>query len=108
MVGEGLDFAGGSLVHFICDADTRGSVQKKVEAMRALHRAVSALSNLPDVRASLANEISELPDVIEVGDAIVLIERARTLVECTAMDRPEQRRLALSFLDAMLRKLAAQ
>ena len=65
-------------------------------------------SNLPDVRASLANEISELPDVIEVGDAIVLIERARTLVECTAMDRPEQRRLALSFLDAMLRKLAAQ
>ncbi len=111
MVGEGLDSPAGvgnasAPVHFVCDADIRGSVERRVEAMRALHRAISALSNLPEVRASLESEVADLPDVIQVGDAVTALERARTLVECTAMDRPEQRRLALSFLDAMLRKLA--
>jgi hypothetical protein len=111
LVGAGSDFAGElartGLVHFVCDADVRGSVEKKVEAMRALHRAISALTNLPDIRASLENEVAHLPDAIQVGDAVSALERARTLVECTAMDRPERRRLALSYLDSMLRKLAA-
>jgi len=109
MVGEGIDRAGAgaALAHFVCDAEIRGSVEKKVEAMRALHRAIGALSNLPDIRASLVHEVERLPDAIEVSDAVTVLEHARTLVECTAMDRPERRRLALSYLDAMLRKLAA-
>jgi hypothetical protein len=117
MLGEGLDAnvrapraSGGpdaALVHFVCDAEIRGSVERKVEAMRALHRAIAALTNLPDVRASLEHEVAQLPDAIQVGDAVTALERARTLVECTAMERPERRRLALSYLDAMLRKLAA-
>jgi hypothetical protein len=109
MPGEGLtdDVGADGLVHFVCDAEIRGSVERKVEAMRALHRAISALSTLPDVRSSLENDLAQLPDAIQVGDAVDALERARTLVECTAMDRPERRRLALSFLDAMLRKLAA-
>jgi hypothetical protein len=106
LVGEGLD-SGPALAHFVCDAQIRGGVEKKVEAMRSLHRAISALSNLPDIRASLESDVAQLPDVIQLSDAVSALERARTLVECTAMDRPEQRRLALSYLDAMLRKLAA-
>lgn len=107
-VGEDLD-AGASLTlsHFVCDAQLRGSVEKRVEAMRALHRAITALSSLPDVQASLEDEVAHLPDAIQVGDAVGALERARTLVECTATERPEGRRLALSFLDSMLRKLAA-
>ena len=105
--GEDLDTVGASLSHFVCDEALRGSVEKRVEAMRALHRAITALANLPDGKASLEEDVARLPDAIDVGDAVGALQRARTLVECTATDRPERRRLALSYLDSMLRKLAA-
>jgi hypothetical protein len=85
----------------------RGAVEKRIEAMRAVHRAVSALSNLPDVRASLEMDVAQLPDAVEVHDVVTALERARTHVECTATDRPERRRLALSYLETLIGKLAA-
>ena len=107
LTGEGLDGAGGVLRHFVCDAVIRGAVSRKVEAMGSLHRAISALARLPDVQRSLEADVAAMPDVIDMGEALVALERARLQVECTAFDQPEQRRLALSYLDTTLRKLRA-
>lgn len=107
LTGEGLDGAGGVLRHFVCDPVIRGAVSRKVEAMRSLHRSISALARLPDVQRSLEADVAAMPDVIDLGDALAALERARLQVECTAFDQPEQRRLALSYLDTMLRKLRA-
>jgi hypothetical protein len=106
LTGEGLDGAG-VLRHFVCDAIIRGAVARKVEAVRSIHRAIGALSRLPDVQRALMADLAAMPDVIELGDAIAVLDRARLQVECTAFDQPEQRRLALSYLDTMLRKLRA-
>lgn len=106
LTGEGLDGVG-VLRHFVCDAIVRGAVSRKVEAMRSLHRAVSALARLPDVQRSLEADVAAMPDVIDMQDALAALERARLQVECTAFDQPEQRRLALSYLDTTLRKLRA-
>ena len=107
LTGEGLDGASGVLRHFVCDAVVRGAVSRKVEAMRCLHRAISALSRLPEVQRSLEADVAAMPDVIEMQDALTALDRARLHVECTAFDQPEQRRLALSYLDTTLRKLRA-
>ena len=107
LTGEGLDGAGGVLRHFVCDAVVRGSVSRKVEAMRSLHRAISALARLPDVQRSLEADVATMPDMIDMQDALAALDRARLSVECTTFDQPEQRRLALSYLDTMLRKLRA-
>ena len=104
LTGEGLDGAG-VLRHFVCDAVVRGAVSRKVEAMRSLHRSISALARLPEVQRSLEADVAAMPDVIDMADALSALERARLHVECTAFDQPEQRRLALSYLDTMLRKL---
>jgi hypothetical protein len=107
LTGEGLDGAGGVLRHFVCDAVVRGAVSRKVEAMRSLHRAISALARLPEVQRSLEADVAAMPDVIDLADALSALERARLHVECTAFDQPEQRRLALSYIDTTLRKLRA-
>jgi hypothetical protein len=107
LTGEGLDGAGGVLRHFVCDAVIRGAVSRKVEAMRSLHRAISALSRLPDVQRALEADVAAMPDVIDMGEALSALERTRLHVECTAFDQPEQRRLALSYIDTLLRKLRA-
>ena len=107
LTGEGLDGAKGPLRHFVCDPAIRSGIAKKVEAMRSLHRAVTALASLPDVQRGLEADLAALPDAIDLGDALAALERARTHVECTSFDQPEQRRLALSYLDTTLRKLKA-
>lgn len=104
LTGEGLDGAG-VLRHYVCDAIVRGAVSRKVEAMRSLHRAIAALSRLPDVQRALQADVDAMPDVIDMHDALAALERARVQVECTTFDQPEQRRLALSYLDTLLRKL---
>jgi hypothetical protein len=107
LTGEGLDGAGGVLRHFVCDAVIRGAVSRKVEAMRSLHRAISALAALPEIQRALETDVAAMPDVIDMQDALGALERARLQVECTSFDQPEQRRLALSYIDTMLRKLRA-
>ena len=106
LTGEGLDGAG-VLRHFTCDANVRGSVARKVEAMRSIHRAIVALAGLPEVQRSLAADLAAMPDLIEMHDALDALDRARLHVECSAFDQPEQRRIALSYLDTILRKLRA-
>jgi len=95
LTGEGLDGAGGVLRHFVCDAVIRGAVSRKVEAMR------------PEIQRALETDVAAMPDVIDMQDALGALERARLQVECTSFDQPEQRRLALSYIDTMLRKLRA-
>lgn len=92
--------------HFVCDAVTRDGVTRQIEAVRTLHRAIKALAHLPVPKAQLEVQLAELPDVTDVGAVLDVLSRTRTAVECARNVPPEQRRLALSYLDAMLRKLS--
>jgi len=93
--------------HFVCDAATRDDVARRIEAMRALHRATKALAHLPLTKAQLELQLAELPDVTDVGAVLEVLTRTRVSVECAKGVPSEQRRLALSYLDAMLRKLTS-
>lgn len=93
--------------HFVCDVATRDGVTRQIEAMRALHRAIKALAHLPGPKAQLEMQLAALPDVTEVGAVIEVLSRTRVSVECARNVPSEQRRLALSYLDAMLRKLSS-
>jgi hypothetical protein len=108
--GEGLDRVLGEgaregLQHFVCDAHLRDAAMRKIEAVRSLHRAIAALAPLREVQAALASDVAGMPDVVEIGDVLAVLERTRTSVECTTIAQPEKRRLALSYLDTVLRKL---
>jgi hypothetical protein len=92
--------------HFVCDAVTRAGVTRQIEAMRTLHRATKALAHLPVAKAQLEMQLAELPDVTDVGAVLDLLSRTRVSVECARNVPSDQRRLALSYLDAMLRKLS--
>lgn len=105
--GEGLDGVREGLQHFVCDVHLRDAAMRKIEAVRSLHRAIAALSPLREVQASLAADVASMPDVVEMSDVLAVFERARTSVECTTIAQPEKRRLALSYLDTVLRKLRA-
>lgn len=92
--------------HFVCDVATRDEVTRRVEAMRSLHRASKALAHLPLAKAQLEMQLAELPDVTDVGAVLDVLSRTRVSVECARDVPSEKRRLALSYLDAMLRKLS--
>ena len=93
--------------HFVCDVATRDQVTRQIEAMRALHRATKALAHLPVPKAQLEMQLAALPDVADVGAVLDVLSRTRVSVECAKGVSSEQRRLALSYLDAMLRKLSS-
>lgn len=96
----------GAARHFVCEPTLRDGVTRRIEAMRALHRARTALGHLPSAKAQLEAQIAQLPDVAEVGEVLDLLARVRVAVECTPGLPPDQRRLGLSYLDSITRKLA--
>lgn len=106
-VGDGLDGHGVRLEHFVCDSAVRDDVGRRLEAVRTLHRAVPALQPVADAHRRLAQEIAALPDVPSVHDVVVAFEHVRMAVECQKGLDPGRRRLSLSYLDAILRKLGA-
>lgn len=91
--------------HIVCDAGERAALLRRIEASRAVHRAAAALGSVPAVQARLATYLAALPDAPDVLDVLAFLERARTVVECSAELSPQQRRIALSFVDATTRKL---
>jgi hypothetical protein len=105
--GDGLDGSSDRIEHFVCDSAIRDDVGRRVEAVRALHRAVPALSPVADGHRRIQLEIASLPDMPSVHDVISAFERTRVAVECQKGLDPGRRRLSLSYLDAILRKLAA-
>ena len=93
--------------HIVCDVAARRVIARRLEASRAVHRTIGALAALPGVRATIEPLVAELPDACDPADAIAFLSRARTLVECTRDLGPQQRRMALSFLDATTKRLGA-
>ena len=70
-------------------------------------RAVPALQPVSDAHRRVREEIAALPDAPSVHDVVVAFERIRMSVECQKGLDPGRRRLSLSYLDAILRKLAS-
>lgn len=93
--------------HLVCDVVVRRGLLRRIEASRAIHRAIAALASVPILRARIATDVAALPDACDVADAMLFLARARTIVECSAELTPQQRRVALSFVDATSRKLSA-
>lgn len=91
----------------ICDGAARRALVERIEASRAVHRAAAALASVPALHDRLCAAIAGLPDVCDVPEAIAFLTRARVAVECSRDIGPQQRRMALSLLDASLRKLGA-
>lgn len=91
--------------HLVCDAKERAALLRRIEASRAVHRAAAALGSVPAVQARLAADVAALPDAPDVADVLAFLERARTVVECSSELSPQQRRVAISFVDATKRKL---
>jgi len=106
-VADGLDGPSGRLEHFVCDSAIRDEVSRRIEAVRALHRAVPALQPVSDAHRRVREEIAALPDAPSVHDVVVAFERIRMSVECQKGLDPGRRRLSLSYLDVILRKLAS-
>ena len=106
-LADGLDGLTGRVEHFVCDSAIRDDVSRRIEAVRALHRAVPALQPVSDGSRRVRQEIATLPDVSSVHDVVVAFERTRMAVECQKGLDPGRRRLSLSYLDAILRKLGA-
>lgn len=93
--------------HLVCDAATRSGLLRRIEASRALHRAIAALASVPILATRLAGDIAAVPDACDVADAMAFLARARTVVECSGELTPQQRRIALSYVEATTRKLDA-
>jgi hypothetical protein len=91
--------------HLVCDVAQRRTLARRIEATRAIHRLISALASVPAIERALAADIAGLPDACDVPDALAFLERARTLVECSSDLGAQQRRIAISLLDATARKL---
>lgn len=104
---DGLDDPSGRIEHFVCDSAVRDDVGRRIEAVRALHRAVPALQPVSDAHRRVRDEIAGLPDVPSVHDVVLAFQRTRMAVECQKGLDPGRRRLSLSYLDAILRKLGA-
>lgn len=96
---------GAEVRHWLCDEVVRDGVSRRVEAMRALHRAVLALGQLPAAKEQLERSMLALPDAAGVGEVLDVLSRARVAVECSPQVNVDQRRLALSYLDALEKKL---
>lgn len=104
--GDGMHGrTGARLQHFVCDPSVRDGVTRQIEAMRSLHRAAAALQHVPVAKRMLEAELLLLPDVTDVGRVVDLLARVRLVVECSPAVARDTRRLALSFLDALVRKL---
>jgi hypothetical protein len=93
--------------HLLCDPVERAALLRRLEAARAVHRATHALGAVPAVRARIQEDLAALPDACDVHDALAFLARARTTVECSPELSSQQRRVALSLLDATARKLDA-
>lgn len=91
--------------HLVCDVAIRRGLARRIEASRAIHRAIAAVASVPVLQARLAADIAALPDACDIGDAMAFLARARTVVECSSELTLQQRRVALSLVDATARKL---
>lgn len=97
---------GQGLRHFVCDVATRADVTRRIEAMRSMHRAALALAHVPVAKAQLSREIAALPDAADAGEVLDALGRVQLSVECAPDLGAEQRRLALSYLESLCRKLS--
>lgn len=91
--------------HVVCDPVERRALARRIEAGRAIHRAIAALGAVPAVQARIAEDVAALPDAAGVGEALAFLGRARTVVECSAEMSAQQRRVALSLIDSAVRRL---
>jgi hypothetical protein len=92
--------------HLICDAAIVSDLDRRLEAGRALHRALGALGALEPLRERVGEERKTLPDVIDPVIAAELLARMHTAVEVARFPRVEQRKLAISLLEALSRRLS--
>lgn len=104
-VGTDERDAGEPVRHLVCDAGERAALLRRIEASRAVHRAATALGAVPAVQARLSADLAALPDACDVRDAMAFLARARTVIECSSELSPQQRRVAISFVDATMKKL---
>ncbi len=93
--------------HLICDPSTRRALARQLEASRAIHRVLSAITSIPILAERLEAAIADLPDAGDAGAALAFTAHARVVVECSSELSGEQRRMALSYLDAATRSLSA-
>lgn len=96
---------GRGIEHLVCEPAIVSDLDRRLEAGRALHRALSTLGAIAPLRAAVEDATRGLPDVVDPATVIDVLRRLRAAVEVTRLERPEQRRLSLSLLDALAHKL---
>lgn len=89
----------------MCEPAIVSDLDRRLEAGRALHRALRTLGAIEPLKAAVQEETKALSDVIDPAEVLVLLGRLRTAVELARFARPEQRRLSLSLLDTLEQKL---
>jgi len=96
---------GRGIEHLVCEPAIVSDLDSRLEAGRALHRALRTLSGIEPLKAVVQEETKNLSDVVDPAEVLETLERLRTAVELARFPRPEQRRLSLSLLDALSEKL---
>lgn len=96
---------GRGIEHLVCEPAVVSDLDRRLEASRALHRALSTLGAIAPLKDAVDEEARGLPDVVDPETVLAVLGRLRTTIELTRLERPEQRRLSLSLLDALSERL---
>jgi hypothetical protein len=103
---QGID-RGQGVEHLVCAPTVVADLERRLEAARALDRALGALGALEPLRERVRVEALALPDVVDPRVAREALARLETIVALTRFARLEQRKLALSLLETLARRLEA-
>lgn len=96
---------GRGIEHLLCEPAIVSDLDSRLEAARALHRALRTLSGIEPLKTVVQEETKNLSDVVDAAEVLETLGRLRTAVELARFPRPEQRRLSLSLLDTLSEKL---
>jgi len=96
---------GGGIEHLVCEPAIVADLDDRLEASRALHRALRTLGGIEPLKTLVKEGMKSVSDVVDPGEVLVTFGRLRTAVELARFSLPEQRRLSLSLLDALSEKL---
>lgn len=83
-------------------------LDRRLEASRAHHRALSSLGALSQLEAAVTAERKRVPDVADANEVLASLVRLRTAVELASFGKTEQRRVTLALLDGLAVRLGAR
>jgi hypothetical protein len=99
---------GRGVEHLLCEPTTVTDLDRRLEASRAHHRALSTLGAISQLEAAVTAERQRVPDVADATEVLASLVRLRTAVELASFGKTEQRRLTLALLDGLAARLGAK